>query len=514
MAQGGINAALGNMETDSIGKHISDTLRAAHGLAEEKMVRRLCEAAPETIEWLDRMLVPFSRNDRGKTSLGSIAQRRLGGAERSRACYAQDYTGLKILHSLYDRCIEEGVEFLCEHYLMDLLVNHNPAGTGLSPFLAIRHSPRSRVEGAVFWDIRRGKVKTIPAGVTMLATGGYGELFHGHTTNAYGATGDGIAAALRAGAILSDMEFVQFHPTTLAGSSILISESARGAGGYLVTETGERFTDELAPRDEVARAIFRKAREGHRIFLDLRHLGERTLTELMPQELHLARLHAHVDPLIEPLPILPAVHYTMGGIEVDETFRVEGLEGVYAAGECSNAHVHGANRLGGNSLLEIVAFGRLAARNAIESGGNTAKRDLTGEQEAKAYADRWIENIFSRSGKINLYHKRKILGKRLYHDLGIIRSEALMKDASDYIETLLERLPLIGLEDSSRHNNQQLVEYLEFENSLLLALTMTQSALMRTESRGAHWRSDYPEKNSAWEKHSFCKLEEGAIKCW
>jgi succinate dehydrogenase / fumarate reductase flavoprotein subunit len=511
MAQGGINAALGNVEPDSVEEHVADTLRSAHGLADEARVRRLCEAAPETVEWLDRMLVPFSRREGARNALESIAQRRLGGASHPRACYAQDYTGLKILQSLYDRCLEAGVRFVTEHMLLDLAVTHNLRGVERSPFLALGHTPHPRVLGGIFWDIRRGEVATISARATLLATGGYGELFHGYTTNAAGATGDGIAAALRAGAILSDREFVQFHPTALEGSAILISESARGAGGHLVTETGERFTDELAPRDEVARAIFRQVQAGHRVFLDLRHLGEKTLTELMPQELRLARLHAGVDPLMEPIPILPAVHYTMGGIEVDDRFRVEGLEGAYAAGECSNAHIHGANRLGGNSLLEIIAFGRMAARHALEHRGEEDPRTL---EELARLSRNGIETLFRKPDEINLYHKRKILGKRLFHDLGIVRDAALMEDAEKYLDTLLEKLPRIGLGDKERSNNRQLVEYLEFDNALLLALATTQSARLRTESRGAHWRSDYPEEDPAWARHSYCRLREGAIECW
>jgi succinate dehydrogenase / fumarate reductase flavoprotein subunit len=231
----------------------------------------------------------------------------------------------------------------------------------------------------------------------------------------------------------------------------------------------------------------------------------------MPQELRLARLHAHVNPLTEPIPIRPAVHYTMGGIEVDDRFRIEGLEGAYAAGECSNAHVHGANRLGGNSLLEIVAFGRMAARGALEP---PVASEPAAAEAARRIAEGQIEALFARPAEVNLYYKRKILGKRLFHDLGIVRDAALMEDAEKYLDSLLEKLPRIGLGDKERSNNRQLVEYLEFDNALLLALATTLSGRLRTVCRGAHWRSDYPEEDPAWARHSYCRLREGAIECW
>ena len=497
MAQGGINAALGNLEPDSVGEHIADTLRSAHGLADETMVRTLCESGPETIEWLDRMLVPFSRKNSTKTpqsslltphSCQTIAQRRLGGASHPRACYAQDYTGLKILQSLYDRCLERGVRFLPERTLLDLA------------------HWEGRIHGAHFWNLAEGVIETVHAGATLLATGGFGDLYHGYSTNAHGASGDGVAAALRAGATLSDMEYVQFHPTAMAGSSILISEGARGAGAILVDEAGRRFTDELGPRDEVARAIFEKIRNGSRVYLDLRPIPRETLEELMPQELHLARLHAHIDPLEEPIPIQPAVHYSMGGIDVDRSLSVRGLKGLWAAGECSDAHVHGANRLGGNSLLEIVSFGRLAAQNAMEHPHMVPDTRECSDPRSR------IETIFQRRGKFNHYHKRKILGKRLYHDLGILREERGIQSALEYLEELAEKLPRTELADRSHKNNRALVEYLEYENSLLLAEAVAKAARWRQESRGAHWRTDFPSEDPKFERSSRAQMENGEVR--
>ena len=238
MAQGGMNAALGNVGEDHIGSHIEDTIKSARGLCDEDMVRQMCADAPKTIQWLDAIGVPFSRLDNGKSGIDTVAQRQMGGASAKRACYAQDYTGLKILHTLYDTCLKEEIDFLDEHCLLNLITLE---GT---------------VKGATFLDIRTGEVKQINAKSVIIATGGYGSLYHGYTTNAYGSTGDGIAAVLRAGGAISDMEYIQFHPTALKSSSILISESARGEGGYLVNSEGERFIDELKPRDVVARAIF------------------------------------------------------------------------------------------------------------------------------------------------------------------------------------------------------------------------------------------------------------------
>ncbi len=497
MAQGGINAALGNVEPDTPEEHIADTLRSAHGLADEMMVRTLCESAPETIEWLERMLVPFSRIDPSKTphssllthhSLQTIAQRRLGGASHPRACYAQDFTGLKILQSLYDRCLEAGVAFYPEHTLVDLI------------------STDGRVEGAHFWHFAEGEVHSIRAKATLLATGGFGDLYHGHSTNAYGASGDGVAAALRAGATLSDMEYVQFHPTAMAGSALLISEGARGAGAILVDEEGKRFTDELGPRDQVARAIFEKIDAGEKVFLDLRPIPHRTLEELMPQELRLVRLHARIDPFEEPIPIQPAVHYSMGGIDVDRRLAVRGVEGLWAAGECSDAHVHGANRLGGNSLLEIIAFGRLAAQNAL------ATPKIVPDTRQSSDPSSRIEAIFSREGKFNSYHKRKILGKRLYHDLGIIREERGMRSVLEYIDELRAKLAQTALQDRARRFNRALVEYLEYENGLLLAEAVAQAALWRRESRGAHWRKDYPQEREEYARASKIRLKNGEVE--
>ncbi|OHD93811.1 MAG: succinate dehydrogenase, partial [Sulfurimonas sp. GWF2_37_8] len=300
MAQGGINAALGNAGEDSVEAHIQNTLKSAHGLANEAAVRYLCEEAPNAVAWLDTIGVCFSRTKESK-----IAQRTLGGASAPRACYAQDYTGLKILHTLYDRCLEAGIEILSERYLLNFIVNHDQYE---KPYAC----------GATVLNIQSGEVEVYESASVIVATGGYSRIYDKHSTNSTSSTGDGIAAAIRAGARLSDMEFVQFHPTALKNSSILISESARGAGGYLLNSKGERFTNELAPRDAVARAIHDEISKGEEVFLDIRHLGEAFIDAELPQERKLAKLYENVDPVYDLIPIKPAAHYTMGGIEVDK----------------------------------------------------------------------------------------------------------------------------------------------------------------------------------------------------
>ena len=494
MAQGGMNAALGNVEEDHISAHIADTIKSAQGLCDEDMVRQMCADAPKTIQWLESMGVPFSRLDvggltsdvlRSESSAGmtpnikTVAQRQMGGTSAKRACYAQDYTGLKILHTLYDTCLKENIDFLDEHYFLNLITEKTSTDT--------------IVKGATFLDIRTGEIKQIHAKSVIIATGGYGSLYHGYTTNAYGSTGDGVAATLRAGGAVSDMEFVQFHPTALKSSSILISESARGEGGYLVNSEGERFVDELKPRDEVARAIFAQLQEGKKVFLDVRHLGEEKLMELLPQEVALCKLHEHVDPAKELIPIKPVAHYSMGGIDVDYALEVTGIKGCFAVGECSNAKVHGANRLGGNSLLEITAFGKFAGENAYKHAvyASNKKADDTQLQQDK----KEIEAIYEKENTLNFYEKRESLGKLFYEKVGIVRDNVNLTKAMEEVIAMQVMQKKMGLSDKNRENNTNLVEYLEFQNALLLAPAIISAAIARDESRGAHYKVGFEAQN-------------------
>lgn len=481
MAQGGMNAALGNVGEDHVSSHIADTIKSAHGLCDEDMVRQMCADAPETIAWLESLGVPFSRLDNAKSGTQTIAQRQMGGASAKRACYAQDYTGLKILHTLYDTCLKEGIDFLDEHYLLNLIVKEDT------------------VKGATFLNIRTGEVKQINAKSVIMATGGYASLYHGFTTNAYGSTGDGVAAVLRAGGAVSDMEFIQFHPTALKHSSILISESARGEGGYLVNEKGERFVDELKPRDEVARAIFSQIKEGQRVFLDVRHLGEEKLMELLPQEVELCKMHEHVDPATDLIPINPVAHYTMGGIDVDYALEVNGIKGCFAVGECSNAKVHGANRLGGNSLLEITAFGKFAGENAYKHAVYASSKPANDTQQQKDAEE--IEAFLSQEENVNFYPYREMLGNIFYEKVGIVRENAQLHDALNEVITMQVTQKEMGIADKSWANNQNLIDFLEFQNALLLAPTIISGAIARDESRGAHYKVGFESEDETFKKH-------------
>ncbi len=479
MAQGGMNAALGNVGEDHISSHIADTIKSARGLCDEDMVRQMCADAPKTIQWLESIGVPFSRLDNGKSGVETVAQRQMGGASAKRACYAQDYTGLKILHTLYDTCLKEDIDFLDEHYLLNLITEKTSTDT--------------IIKGATFLDIRTGEVKQINAKSVVLATGGYGSLYHGYTTNAYGSTGDGVAAVLRAGGAVSDMEFVQFHPTALKGSSILISESARGEGGYLVNDDGERFVDELKPRDEVARAIFEQFQNAKEVFLDVRHLGVEKLMELLPQEVALCKLHEHVNPAHELIPIKPVAHYSMGGIDVDYALEVNGIKGCFAVGECSNAKVHGANRLGGNSLLEITAFGKFAGENAYKQAVYASSKEASDEQLQRDKKE--IEMLYTKENSLNFYEQREALGKLFYEKVGIVRDNENLTKAMEEVITMQVMAKKMGINDKSPTNNTNLIDYLEFQNALLLAPTIISAAIARDESRGAHYKVGFETQN-------------------
>jgi len=482
MAQGGMNASLGNVEVDSIDLHIEDTMKSGRGLCDEDMVAQMCGDAPKTIAWLESLGLPFSRLDNTKMGIDTIAQRQMGGASAKRACYAQDYTGLKLLHTLYDTCLKHDIDFLEEHYLLNLVVEDKV------------------VKGAIFLDIQRGQIKQIDAKSVILATGGYGAMYHGYTTNSYGASGDGVASVFRAGGAVSDMEFIQFHPTALKSSSILISESARGEGGYLVNSDNKRFIDELKPRDEVARAIFFEFQKHKEVFLDLRHLGEEKLMHLLPQELALCKLHENIDPSQALIPIKPVAHYTMGGISVNKSLEVEGIQGCFAVGECANAKVHGANRLGGNSLLEITAFGRFVGQNAYDYTRNILEKKA-GDRQLKI-EQRRIAKLYNEDPTLNFYTQREALGKLLYDKVGIIRENTNLDIAKKAVETMQVNLAKMGISDDSFSNNQNLIDYLEFENTLLLASLVIASALKRDESRGAHYKLGFEKENEIFSKHS------------
>jgi len=461
MAQGGMNAALANVSEDSIELHIQNTLKSAHGEANEETVRYMCSEALNAVKWLDSIGVCFSRTEDGK-----IAQRRLGGASAPRACYAQDYTGLKILHTLYDRSLQKEIEMLSERFLLDLLKKEDGS-----------------VCGALIYNLRSGEVEHHFAKSVILATGGYSRIYDKHSTNSTASTGDGIAAALRAGAKLLGMEFVQFHPTGLKNSSILISESARGEGGYLLNSKNERFTNELAPRDEVSRAINEEMKKGEEVFLDIRHLGEKFIDENLPQERKLALLYENVDPAKDLIPIKAVAHYTMGGIEVDNKSQTS-VSGLFACGECANHKVHGANRLGGNSLLEIVVFGREAGKSAANFTFCDDKSESSFDCKR---SENFLEEMQGYTNEIDFYEKRSFLGDLFYNKVGIVRKESELEEVKRELEALKDNLSLMGVKDSSKIYNMNLVEFLEFRNILDVSEAVVDAAMKRKESCGAHY---------------------------
>ncbi|MDD2358040.1 MAG: FAD-dependent oxidoreductase [Thiovulaceae bacterium] len=479
MAQGGINAALGNVSEDSVKSHYENTLKSAHGIANKKMIEKLCSEGIEAVKWLDSIGMPFSR-----TKEGNIAQRRLGGASAPRACYAQDYTGLKILHTLYDQCNANDIEMLSERFLLELLVENGV------------------VIGVEVLNIKTGEVEQHLAKCVILATGGYSRIYGKNSTNTVGSTGDGIAAAYRVGASLSDMEFVQFHPTGLKNSSILISESARGEGGYLLNKEGKRFTDELAPRDKVSRAIYEEIEKSGEVTIDIRHLGKEFISHNLPQECKLAKLYENVDPVFELVPIKPVAHYTMGGIDVDEAAQTN-IQGLFAAGECANQKVHGANRLGGNSLLELIVFGREAGKNAAklakENLLTSTEHFACKQSERETYA---LDLLIRSTCKVDFYKKRDELAEQFYKNVGIKRDKVKLSTALEYLQSLKEEIPLMGVRDTNKLYNTELVEFLEFKNIVALAEMIVSGALQREESRGSHYREDMPSENKAFEKNT------------
>jgi succinate dehydrogenase / fumarate reductase flavoprotein subunit len=484
MAQGGINAALGNVAKDSVEAHIKNTLKSAHGIASKEAIETLCKEAPNAVEWLDSIGVPFSRTGDNK-----IAQRTLGGASAPRACYAQDYTGLKILHTLYDRCNALGIEIKNEKYLLECIT---------------KDSDNTKVVcGVSVLDKRSGEVEIYKAKSVIMATGGYSRVYNTHSTNSVSNTGDGIAVAHKAGAMVSDMEFVQFHPTAMKNSAILISESARGAGGYLLNSKGERFVDELLPRDEVARAIDDEIKKGEDVFLDIRHLGEKFIDEELPQERKLSLLYEGVDPVNEIIPIKPVAHYTMGGIVVDEE-SMTNIKGLFAVGECANHRVHGANRLGGNSLLELVVFGKQAGISAYEYSTCRdvcmhSKVQLDNEEHSSSLA---LLGNYTSEKSIDFYQKQKELGDLFYLHVGIKRDKNSLQKVLDEVQNMKKLLPKMGVKDKSKLYNTNLIEFLEFKNILEISQMILLSAIARDESRGAHYRLDKPDESERFAKHT------------
>jgi len=486
-AQGGINAALG--ADDSWEKHAYDTAKGGLWLGDQDAIEAMCREAPEDICELERMGVIFSRDAQGR-----IAQRPFGGAGFPRTCYAADRTGHALLHAMYEQLLKRQVFVYEEWYVTALIVEDGAC------------------RGVIAWDILQGGLHAIGAKAVILATGGCSRIYL-TSTNAVINTGDGMSMAYRAGAPLMDMEFMQFHPTTLKDTGILITEGARGEGGYLLNTLGERFMQryapeqmELATRSTVSLAIGTEIAEGRGvdgcILLDLRHLGRELIAERLPQIRQLAMDFAGVDPVESPIPVRPGAHYAMGGIKTN-TWGETAVPGLYAAGECACVSIHGANRLGGNSLLETIVFGRRAGARAFEYARSVAPP--SGDAGVLHLEQGRIAALMKNGGPERAWQVREELGKVLALHLGLVRTRDRMAEALSLVRALKVRAERVRLEDNSRTFNTDLISALELGSLVELAETVVAGALAREESRGAHYRSDFPKRDDArWLTHQLC----------
>ncbi|OLC42157.1 MAG: fumarate reductase (quinol) flavoprotein subunit [Nitrospirae bacterium 13_1_40CM_4_62_6] len=484
-AQGGINAALG--ENDSWEAHAFDTTKGGLYLGDQDAIEAMCREAPGDILDLERMGVIFSRDERGR-----IAQRPFGGAGFPRTCYAADRTGHAILHAMYEQLLKRQAFVYEEWYVTSLIVEDGVC------------------RGVVAWDLLKGGLHAIGAKAVILATGGSGRVFL-TSTNAVINTGDGMALAYRAGAPLEDMEFVQFHPTTLKDTGILITEGARGEGGYLLNTLGDRFMKayapeqmELATRSTVSLAIGQEITEGRGVdgcvLLDLRHLGRARILERLPQIRELAIEFAGVDPIESPIPVRPGAHYQMGGVRTTQWGETE-MPGLYAAGECACVSVHGANRLGGNSLLETVVFGRRAGGHAADYVREVAPRALS--DAALRLDEARVKCLLANKGTERAWQVRDELGKTMAFNLGIFRTQKSMTEAFEKVRELMERAPLVFVQDRGKVFNTDLIQALELQCLLEVAETIVAGALAREESRGSHYRSEFPRRDDTnWLKHT------------
>lgn len=485
-AQGGINAAFG--EDDSTDQHAFDTIKGSDYLGDQDAAQVLCEDAPNDILELEHMGVVFNRKENGR-----LALRPFGGAGAERTCYVADITGQAILHVVWEQLVKSGITSYDEWFGTRLIVEDG------------------RCRGLVATDMRSGEIHTFQAKAVILATGGLGRVYE-PSTNGYICSGDGMALAYRAGAALMDMEFTQFHPTTLYPSGVLITEGARGEGGYLLNSEGDRFMSkyapqriELASRDVVARAEQTEIDEGRGVngyvFLDVRHLGREVIQTRLSQIYELARDLAGIDLLTEPVPVRPGMHYQMGGIKTDVDGRGT-LPGLYAAGECACVSVHGANRLGGNSLLETVVFGRRAGKAAAQEVNGLSLPDIS---DAPADDERSsIAAILQRQNNgLRSAALRKELGAAMREYAGVFRDAQGLSHAEEAVRQLKDRYSQVYVQDKGRVFNTDLIAMLELGNMLTLAESMVASSIPRHESRGSHSRTDYPQRDDdEWLKHT------------
>jgi succinate dehydrogenase / fumarate reductase flavoprotein subunit len=486
-AQGGINAALG--KNDRWEDHAFDTIKGSDYLADQDAVEVLCREAPARVIEMEHWGTLFSRVD------GRIAQRPFGGAGYPRTAYAEDRTGHHLLHTMYEQALKNGIKVYSEWLVTRLVVDNG------------------RCVGVVGYNIASGEIAGFQAKAVIFATGGYGRIYK-RSTNSVINTGFGCAVAYRGGVALEDMEFVQFHPTTLYGTNILITEGARGEGGFLINRNMERFMQrysphmlELAPRDIVARAIQTEINEGRGfeggfVYLELMHIGGRNIKERLPGIRQIAIDFANIDPIEKPIPVQPGQHYSMGGIASDKTCGTA-VPGFYACGECSCISVHGANRLGGNSLLETVVFGKIAGENARDYVKTKDFEAPAAIENAVKWESDKISELLKRKEGEAFYTIRDELRTVMDEKVGIFREEQNLKAASEKLSELKVRFRSVYVRNKGTVFNQELVNALELEGMLDIGQIICLGALARRESRGSHYRTDFPARDDTnWLRHT------------
>ncbi|HEX9823432.1 MAG TPA: succinate dehydrogenase flavoprotein subunit [Actinomycetota bacterium] len=513
-AQGGMCAALGNLEEDTWEWHAFDTVKGGDYLPDQPAVDVMCQEAVDAVIELEHWGLPFNR-----TAEGKIDQRRFGGHTRNhgeapvrRACFAADRTGHMILQTLYQQCIKRDVRFYNEFYVLDVLMNDG------------------RAAGVVAYELATGELHVFRAKAVLFATGGYGKMFK-ITSNAHTLTGDGMAACYRRGIPLQDMEFFQFHPTGIYKMGILLSEAVRGEGGILINGEGERFMEryapsikDLAPRDMVSRAIFQEVKEGRGIdgkdyvYLDVRHLDPEIIESKLPDVTEFARIYLGVEPTTEPVPIQPTAHYGMGGIPTDVDGRVvvgeseEPAPGLYAAGECACVSVHGANRLGTNSLLDIVVFGKRGGAHAAAYAADAPTPEIPADAE-RPTAER-LRSLLETGGGQLMADVRAELQEQMTDLAGVVRVESDLRKMQESLGGLRERYGRSVIQDKGKVYNTDLMEAFELSCLLDCADTLVAAALARQESRGGHFRDDHPLRDDEhWLKHSLAYREsDGSVR--
>jgi succinate dehydrogenase / fumarate reductase, flavoprotein subunit len=497
-AEGGINAALGNASEDDPEKHTFDTVKGSDYLGDQDAIEILCLEAPDDVYQLENWGAVFSRTEDGR-----IAQRPFGAAGEPRTAYAADITGHVLVHVLYEQVMKRDIPAYEEYFAWKLVVDDD------------------RCQGVIAWDLVNGGVKTIGAKTVILCTGGAGRLYVG-TTNAYSCTGDGMALALRAGVPLKDMEMMQFHPTTLSPTGILITEGCRGEGAYLLNSEGERFLEryapnamELASRDVISRAEQTEIDEGRgvdgSVLLDLRHLGAEKIIERLHGTRELSMTYALIDPIHEPIPVRPGAHYHMGGVDTDVWGQTE-LTGLYAAGECACVSVHGANRLGGNALMETITFGRRVGQHAAD--WSLTHTTVAAPESLQADAERELNGLLARNKGERPWSIRDELATTMHENFGVFRREDQMKRQGVIVDELRERFEQVVVEDKGTLFNNDVTQALELGFLLDLAACMIPAGIERRESRGAHARPhDYPERDDEnFLRHTMTRLVDGEIE--